>query len=37
MEQITKGLFNWASILAEGTREQAMTTARMPFIYPHWR
>ena len=35
MEQITKGLFNWASILEEGTREQAMTTATMPFIYPH--
>src|SRR6476619_957017 len=35
MEQMTKGLFTWASILEEGTREQAMTTARMPFIYPH--
>ena len=35
MEQITKRLFNWASILEEGTREQAMTTATMPFIYPH--
>ena len=35
MQQITKGLFNWASILEEGTREQAMTTATMPFIYPH--
>ena len=35
MEQIAKGLFNWASILEEGTREQAMTTATMPFIYPH--
>src|SRR6188474_3438826 len=35
MEQITKGLFNWASILEEGTREQAMTTATMPFIFPH--
>src|SRR3954453_11602318 len=35
MEQITKGLFSWASILEEGTREQAMTTATMPFIYPH--
>jgi tRNA-splicing ligase RtcB (3'-phosphate/5'-hydroxy nucleic acid ligase) len=35
MEQITKGLFNWASILEEDTREQAMTTATMPFIYPH--
>ena len=35
MEKITKRLFNWASILDEGTREQAMTTATMPFIYPH--
>ncbi len=35
MQQITKGLFNWASILEEGTREQAMTAATMPFIYPH--
>src|SRR3954454_22114098 len=35
MEQITKGLFSWASILEEGTREQAMTTATMPFIFPH--
>src|SRR4026209_1265434 len=35
MEKITKGLFNWASILEEGTREQAMTTATIPFIYPH--
>ena len=35
MEQITKRLFNWASILEEDTREQAMTTATMPFIYPH--
>jgi len=35
MEQITKALFNWASILEEGTRQQAMTTAAMPFIHPH--
>ena len=35
MEQITTRLFSWASILEEGTREQAMTTATMPFIYPH--
>ena len=25
MEQITKALFSWATILEEGTRQQAMT------------
>jgi tRNA-splicing ligase RtcB len=35
MEQITKAGFNWATILEEGTRQQAMTTASMPFINPH--
>jgi hypothetical protein len=35
MKQITTRRFSWASILEEGTREQAMTTATMPFIYPH--
>src|SRR4051794_11014035 len=35
MEQITKGLFSWASILEEGTRDQALTAATMPFIFPH--
>ena len=35
MEQISKKLMNWASILDEGTREQAVTTATMPFIHPH--
>src|SRR3982750_1226509 len=35
MEQITKGLFSWASILESKTEEQARTTATMPFIYPH--
>src|SRR4051794_29344453 len=35
MEQITKGLFSWASILEQGTRDQAVTTATMPFIHPH--
>ncbi len=35
MEKITKKLMNWASILEQGTREQAMTTATMPFIHPH--
>ena len=35
MEKITEKLLNWASILDEGTRQQAMTTATMPFIHPH--
>ena len=35
MEKITRKLLNWASILEENTREQAETTASMPFIYPH--
>lgn len=35
MEQITKGLLSWASILADNTREQAIKTATLPFIKPH--
>jgi tRNA-splicing ligase RtcB len=35
MEKLNKSLLNWASILEEGTREQAERTARMPFIHPH--
>jgi tRNA-splicing ligase RtcB (3'-phosphate/5'-hydroxy nucleic acid ligase) len=35
MEQISKRLFNWASILEGNTREQAERTASMPFIWPH--
>lgn len=35
MEQIGAHLFNWASILDEKTREQAINTAKMPFIKPH--
>lgn len=35
MKQITPKLLSWASILEDSTREQAMTTARMPFIHPH--
>lgn len=35
MEQLSKHLMNWASILEPGTREQAERTASMPFIYPH--
>lgn len=35
MEQITKRLMNWASILEDTTREQAVATSSMPFIFPH--
>jgi len=35
MEQLTPKLMSWASILEDTTREQAETTARMPFIHPH--
>jgi tRNA-splicing ligase RtcB len=35
MEQINKRLYNWASILEEGTRAQAVATSQMPFIFPH--
>ncbi len=35
MEKITSKLLNWASILEQGTRDQAVTTASMPFIHPH--
>jgi tRNA-splicing ligase RtcB len=35
MEQISKRLMNWASILDENARKQAETASRMPFIFPH--
>lgn len=35
MKQINPKLISWASILEDGTRDQALTTARMPFIHPH--
>src|SRR5690242_20947701 len=35
MEQISKRLMSWASILEDSTRAQAVTTSQMPFIYPH--
>lgn len=35
MQQIAKGLLNWASILEDSTREQALQTAGMPFVRPH--
>lgn len=35
MEQITERLMNWASILDDVTRQQAIRTATLPFIFPH--
>ena len=35
MEKITDRLVNWASLLEENTREQALTTSRLPFVFPH--
>jgi tRNA-splicing ligase RtcB len=35
MEHLAKKLINWASILEPGTREQALRTSSMPFIWPH--
>ena len=35
METINSRLINWASILDDKTREQAVATAQLPFIYPH--
>lgn len=35
MERITERLLSWASILDPQAREQAITTASMPFIHPH--
>src|SRR3546814_6206795 len=35
MEQINKRLMNWASILEDNTRDQAIAASKMPFIYPH--
>lgn len=35
MEQLSKRLMNWASILEPNTLAQAVQTASMPFIFPH--
>ena len=35
MEQISKRLMNWASILEDDTRAQVVMTSEMPFIHPH--
>lgn len=35
MEKLTNRLVSWASLIDEKTIEQARTSSRMPFIYPH--
>ncbi|MDO7869445.1 RtcB family protein [Nocardioides jiangxiensis] len=35
MEKINAKLLNWASLLEDNTREQAVRTATMPFVEPH--
>ncbi len=35
VERLGKKLYNWASILEEKTREQAVRTSEMPFVFPH--
>ncbi len=35
MEQLSKRLMSWASILEDQTRRQAERTATLPFIFPH--
>jgi tRNA-splicing ligase RtcB len=35
MHQITPRLMNWASVLEEKTREQALRTSQMRFVFPH--
>lgn len=35
MQQVSKRLMNWASIIEPATLEQARKTASMPFIHPH--
>jgi tRNA-splicing ligase RtcB len=34
-EHLAPKLINWASILEDNTRDQAITASRMPFIFPH--
>ena len=35
VEQISTRLLSWASILDDQTRQQAVRTAMLPFIFPH--
>ena len=34
-EQLATKLISWASVLEDSTREQAVTTSGLPFIFPH--
>ncbi|MDM7831504.1 RtcB family protein [Cellulomonas edaphi] len=34
-QHLSKHLISWASILEDSTREQAVRTSSMPFVYPH--
>ena len=34
-EHLAKRLISWASILEKNTHEQAITTSKMPFVFPH--
>lgn len=35
MERLSQRLINWASILDDNTRDQALAAGRLPFVYPH--
>ncbi|GLY33687.1 RNA-splicing ligase RtcB [Kineosporia sp. NBRC 101731] len=35
VQRLGEKIFNWASILEEKTREQAVRASQMPFIFPH--
>jgi tRNA-splicing ligase RtcB (3'-phosphate/5'-hydroxy nucleic acid ligase) len=35
MDRLSQKLLSWASICDDATREQALRTSTMPFIYPH--
>ena len=35
MKKINDRLLSWASMLEDNTEQQARTTARMPFVFPH--
>ena len=35
MEHLAPKLINWASILGDNAREQALKTSSMPFVFPH--
>ncbi|NUR07320.1 MAG: RtcB family protein [Nocardioidaceae bacterium] len=35
MDKISAKLLSWASILEDATRDQALATSTMPFVYPH--